>query len=182
MGLSLRYRGLAVTGRYPEEFRTTGSLRPLYSTWQSMHGRCRPRGWYEERYIERYVARGIMVDPSWNYWPTFAAWALENGWLRGLEIDRRDNDKGYSPDNCRFVTDFEQNKNRDLALAHRGIRAGQTRRWKKPFICKETGEVFETQIQAFRKHSVDRKSLRMALHGKITHASGLHWEYIGVGG
>lgn len=45
---------------------------------------------------------------------SFVAWALNNGW--GLDgktvIDRIDNDKGYTPDNCRFVTCSESNRNR----------------------------------------------------------------------
>lgn len=164
--------------KYPEEFRTTGPLQTLYATWSSMHGRCSPRNWYEERYNERYADRGITVCDEWAYWPTFAQWAISNGWQRGLEIDREDNDAGYSPGNCRFVTDLEQNRNRDLQLAHRGIREGQTRRWRRPFSCLETGEVFQTQIEASRKHGVDRKTLRLALSGKYSQAGGLHWTYV----
>jgi hypothetical protein len=164
--------------KYPIEFKTTGALSALYMTWGNMHGRCAPRGWYEERYNARYANRGISVCEEWNYWPTFAAWALSHGWRVGLEIDRRDNDGGYCSSNCRFVTDLEQNRNRDLSLAHRGIRAGQTRRWAKPFKCVETGVVFQTQIEAHRRHGVDRKSLRLALSGKYQQAGGFHWAYL----
>ena len=53
-----------------------------------------------------------MCD-EWRYdfW-AFADWAMENGYRDGLTIDRKDNDKGYSPDNCRWITRYEQNQNK----------------------------------------------------------------------
>lgn len=164
--------------KYPPEFRTTGPLRALYTVWNNMKDRCNPDSPRSDRYKKRYADRGITVCDEWTDWPTFARWSLTNGWQRGLEIDRRDNDRGYSPDNCRFVTDMEQTRNRDLELAYRGIREGQTRRWTKPFRCVETGEVFKTQIEAQRRHGVDRKTLRMVLAGKYQQAGGLRWAYI----
>lgn len=42
----------------------------------------------------------------------FYNWAINNGYREGLSIDRIDNDKGYSPDNCRCATNKEQIRNR----------------------------------------------------------------------
>jgi hypothetical protein len=42
----------------------------------------------------------------------FMQWAEANGWKRGLQIDREDNDGHYEPGNCRFVTPLENCKNR----------------------------------------------------------------------
>ena len=39
----------------------------------------------------------------------------------GLYIDRIDNDKGYSPDNCRWVTNKENNRNRTNNVRYRGL-------------------------------------------------------------
>lgn len=163
--------------RYPPEFSTTGALSTLYRTWYDMSRRCSPTERPDSRH---YFYKGVRVCEAWSNWPAFAEWALANGWKRGLEIDRKNNDEGYSPGNCRFVTHIEQNLNRDLARAHRGIREAQARRWARPFRCIETGEVFSTQIEAQRRHGVDRKSLRHALRGKYQQAGGYRWTYVGA--
>jgi len=51
-----------------------------------------------------YGERGITVCREWRDRDVFIAWAQSHGWQAGLQIDRRNNDRGYSPDNCRFVT------------------------------------------------------------------------------
>jgi len=60
-----------------------------------------------------YGGRGIAMCDEWKNDPgAFIAWALENGYKEGLSLDRIDNNKGYSPDNCRFVNYFVQANNR----------------------------------------------------------------------
>jgi hypothetical protein len=62
-----------------------------------------------------YGLRGIDVNSYWRESvSSFVEWSLENGWKKGLEIDRINNDKGYHPDNCRFVTHKINSKNKRL--------------------------------------------------------------------
>lgn len=59
-----------------------------------------------------YLKKGITICDDWktNYL-SFKKWAIENGYKRGVIIDRIDNSKGYSPDNCRFVTAKQSSRN-----------------------------------------------------------------------
>lgn len=90
---------------------------PLYHIWGGMKMRCNGK-----RYIN-YHGRGITVSPLWaKDFPAFRDWALSAGWAQGLEIDRIDNDSGYSPENCRFVTPSQncRNKRNNVRLTFNG--------------------------------------------------------------
>ena len=69
----------------------------LYKRWASMKGR-------STRPNKDYSNRGIDLCNEWMQFEPFRDWALSNGYHESLEIDRKDNDKGYSPDNCHWVT------------------------------------------------------------------------------
>lgn len=70
------------------------------------------------RYYDRYGGRGITVCDEWrNDFQAFYDWAMANGYDENAPqgqctIDRVDNDKGYSPDNCRWVDMKTQRNNR----------------------------------------------------------------------
>ena len=73
----------------------------LYKTWCSMFERCRGGN---SRKSERYYIRGISVCKEWRDFAVFRKWALANGYSDDLSIDRKDNDKGYFPGNCQWLT------------------------------------------------------------------------------
>lgn len=79
----------------------------LYSIWSGMRDRC-----YREKSVsyKNYGAKGITVCDEWRTdFAAFRNWSISNGYADGLMIDRIENSKGYSPDNCRWVTRIFQN-------------------------------------------------------------------------
>lgn len=65
----------------------------------------------------RYGARGITVCKEWrDSFATFEKWALTNGFKPTLQLDRINNNKGYSPKNCRWITCMENQANRRNSL------------------------------------------------------------------
>ena len=63
--------------------------------------------------VARYAGRGIEVCEAWRRTRTlFFAWAQANGYQPGLQLDRRDNDRGYNPENCRWVPAYVNARNR----------------------------------------------------------------------
>ncbi len=74
---------------------------PLYFVWKSMINRCENP---EDEHYKDYGGRGITVCPEWKIFMVFYNWAIANGWKKGLENDRRENNGNYESSNCRFVT------------------------------------------------------------------------------
>jgi predicted nucleic-acid-binding Zn-ribbon protein len=64
-----------------------------------------------------YKDRGITMCDEWRRnFLSFERWALANGYEKNLLLDRIDNSKGYSPENCRFVNHKESTRNRRKAV------------------------------------------------------------------
>ena len=56
---------------------------------------------------------GLMgMCEEWLIFEPFRDWSLGNGYANDLELDRIDNEKGYAPDNCRWVTSQVNTNNR----------------------------------------------------------------------
>lgn len=91
----------------------------IYSRWSKIKARCNnPKAVN----YERYGGKGISMCDEWLEFENFYQWALESGFDPNLTIDRIDNGKGYSPDNCRWVDYYTQENNRsdNVFLEHNG--------------------------------------------------------------
>ena len=79
----------------------TDRVTKLYSVWVGMKQRCRNINDQDYKY---YGARGIRICEEWlKSFVPFKKWALTHGYKDNLQIDRRNNDKGYGSSNCRWV-------------------------------------------------------------------------------
>lgn len=85
---------------------------PLYTVWANMVSRCTNK---RNKDYSSYGGRGVTVCPEWLDAGNFIVWAKDK-WHDNLQIDRIDNDKGYNPENCRFV-DRETNSNNQRVRA-----------------------------------------------------------------
>ena len=83
---------------------------PLYRIWHHMKSRCCTKT--DPKY-PAYGARGITVCSEWKSdFLSFYQWSIANGYKENLSIDRINNNKGYSPDNCRWADNITQSNNR----------------------------------------------------------------------
>jgi len=92
-----------------ESSRPLKPKHPIRGLWSNMTQRCsNPKA--TEYY--RYGGRGITVCEEWKTFEVFAAWVETQQREPGMQLDRKDNELGYSPDNCKFSTRKEQQRNR----------------------------------------------------------------------
>lgn len=82
----------------------------LRSIFKDMKKRCYNK---KSKRFQDYGGRNIIICEEWLNNPRlFYIWSLQNDYRSNLSIDRIDNDRGYSPDNCRWATNSEQQLNK----------------------------------------------------------------------
>lgn len=90
-----------------------------YEAWKHMKQRCNNT---KGKHYKSYGGRGIAVCEQWNKFESFYADMGESP--AGMSLDRIDNNKDYSRDNCRWATQKEQcsNQRRTRYIDAFGIR------------------------------------------------------------
>jgi hypothetical protein len=89
-----------------------GKHHPIVRILHGIIGRCQNENNSGYKY---YGGRGIKVCREWQKNPKkFIEWALKNGWSKGKEIDRINNDGDYTPENCRITTHLKNMQNTRL--------------------------------------------------------------------
>ena len=175
-GSSLRNEDTTSCGCYRRdragEVHTTHGMHKtrLHSVWTNMLQRTGAVKGADEKKKRRYQDRGITVCDEWLVFENFRDWALSHGYKEGLQIDRVDNDKGYCPENCRWVTPKENVNNRrnticledGTPLAMFCSKVGiQTRENGKPT------KQYIRILKAYRKHRKARPELVEAANRTI---------------
>lgn len=86
--------------------KSTNRTTPEYRSWRAMKNRCLNLIPGKEKY------HGMHIHPEWV--DSFSDFLRDMGPRPiGKTLDRVDNSKGYTPDNCRWATPTEQARNRD---------------------------------------------------------------------
>ena len=121
----------------------------LYKVWNSMRERCNTP---TDNAYHNYGGRGITVCEEWDNFTTFKEWAINAGYdesaPRGqFTLDRIDVNKGYSPDNCRFITMAEQAKNKRCTPYYE--HNGETKSLKE--WAEITGIKYETLFARYKR-------------------------------
>lgn len=80
----------------------------IYKVWHQMRRRCEDPN---DIGFNDYGGRGIRVCARWSDFENFMT-DMGPSYERGLRIERYDNDAGYAPANCGWVTAKEQARNR----------------------------------------------------------------------
>ena len=85
------------------------SQNKFYRIWYNMTYRCSN---HNSKDYKDYGVRGITVYKEWQDVTNFVAWCEStHPNIEGYTLDRIDNDKGYSPENCRWVDKSTQSIN-----------------------------------------------------------------------
>ena len=133
--------------------------KPERTVWRAIKSRC-----YNKKNVgyEGYGGRGISMCDEWlNSFDSFEAWLHSNGWSKGLQIDRIDNNGNYCPENCRIVTNLE-----NCSLGRRRSRIDNATGYTGVFLSGK-GFVAEIRSQGKRMRSKTVYTIKEAVEKRI---------------
>jgi hypothetical protein len=94
----------------------------LLHVYHQMMSRCHDT---KDQAYKYYGGRGIFVNDEWRgSFLSFYDWCISKNWCKGMEIDRKDNNAGYHPDNCRIVSKNINARNRrnNRIIEYKGLK------------------------------------------------------------
>lgn len=110
-GKVLRCRKCATIATAEKNTKHGGCGSRIYKIYRCMLSRCMNPNNYNYRH---YGERGITVADEWigeDGFERFRMWSFENGYKDDLTIERKDVEKGYSPENCEWIPKWKQSYN-----------------------------------------------------------------------
>ncbi|KKM18682.1 hypothetical protein LCGC14_1663240 [marine sediment metagenome] len=133
------------------------SKTPIYTAWSDMKQRCLNT---KAAAYSDYGGRGISVSVDWLVFENFYN-DMRHSYEKGLELDRIDNEKGYSASNCRW-SDRRTNCSNTRAQLNRNYPVGVYR----------TGDRYQCRI------TVDRKTINLGVFDSVEAASERYMKYV----
>lgn len=139
------------------------SGHPIFRVWVDMKHRCSNPNHAQFYY---WGGRGIKVCDRWeNSFPNFLK-DMGDRPTPQHQIDRINNDLGYFPENCRWATPSENQRNKRPMPGQR------------PVQHIETGKIYPSQAEAARQNpGLTREGIRDTLNGRQKSTKGTHWRY-----
>ena len=182
------------------------SKTKIYRKYRSMLDRC-----YNENNnsYKEYGGRGIKVCSEWQGrkgFLSFYDWAMKNGYKDGLTIQRKDVNGDYCPENCCFVTNEEQQRNkrnnvifekdgekyletdlarklgmrestiRDRVLRGKDVFAPKFERKKK--VIRDDGVIYESIREASKANGVHESKVGAVCRGERKRTAGHSFKFL----